>query len=47
MTGEHQRLDDVYFIPRLTANIVSLGQLDEGGCPVHIDKGVLRIWDER
>jgi transposase InsO family protein len=25
---------------------VSLGQLDEGGCPVHIDKGVLRIWDE-
>jgi transposase InsO family protein len=46
-TGEHQRLDDVYFIPRLTANIMSLGQLDEGGCPVHIDKGVLRIWDER
>jgi transposase InsO family protein len=46
-TGEHQRLDDVYFIPRLTANIVSLGQLDEGGCPVHIDAGVLRIWDEK
>jgi hypothetical protein len=46
-TGEHQHLDDVYFIPRLTANIVSLGQLDEGGCPVHINHAVLRIWDEK
>jgi hypothetical protein len=46
-TGEHQRLDDIYYIPRLTANIVSLGQLDEGGCPVHIDRRVLRIWDEK
>jgi hypothetical protein len=46
-TGEHQRLDDVYFILRLTANIVSLRQLDEGGCPVHIDAGVLQIWDEK
>jgi transposase InsO family protein len=46
-TGEHQRLFNVYYILQLTANIVSLGQLDEGGCKVHIDDGVLRIWDER
>ena len=24
-TGEHQRLSEVYFIPRLTTNIVSIG----------------------
>ena len=23
--GEHQKLDGVYFIPKLTANIISLG----------------------
>jgi hypothetical protein len=46
-TGEHRRLLGVYYIPRLTANIVSLGQLDEGGCKVDIDDGVLRIWDQR
>lgn len=46
-TGEHQQLRDVYYIPRLTTNIVSLGQLDEGGCPVHIDDGVLRIWNRQ
>jgi transposase InsO family protein len=46
-TGEHQCLTDVYYIPRLTANIVSLRQLDEGGCKVHIDYGVLRIWNQQ
>ena len=30
-TGEHRRLEGVYFIPRLTTNIVSLGQMDEDG----------------
>jgi hypothetical protein len=29
--GEHHRLSGVYLIPQLKANIVSLGQLDEGG----------------
>jgi hypothetical protein len=43
-TGEHQRLSEVYYIPRLTANIVSLGQLDEEGCKVDIEHGLLRIW---
>ena len=27
--GEHHKLTGVYFIPRLKANLVSLGQLDE------------------
>src|SRR5881394_2976803 len=45
-TGEHQRLSEVYFIPRLTTNIVSIGQLGEGSCKVHIDEGVLRILDQ-
>jgi hypothetical protein len=30
-SGEHRRLGRVYFIPRLTTNIVSLGQMDENG----------------
>jgi len=45
-TGEHLPLTGVYFIPRLTTNIVSLGQLDEGGCDVHAKHGVLRVRDE-
>ena len=33
----------VYFIPRLTTNIISLGQLDERSCDVHTKDGVHRI----
>ena len=29
--GDHHKLTDVYFIARLKANLVSLGQLDEAG----------------
>jgi hypothetical protein len=46
-SGEHQLLADVYFIPQLTANIVSLDQLDKDGHKVLIEKGLLRIWDQR
>jgi hypothetical protein len=46
-TGEHLPLTGVYFIPRLTTNIISLGQLDEGGCDVHARHGVLRIRDDK
>ena len=35
--GEHRKLTSVYFIPRLKANLVSLGQLDEGDCFISID----------
>lgn len=45
--GEHQELADVYLIPKLTANIISLGQLDEDRYKVLIEDGILRIWDQR
>jgi hypothetical protein len=31
-SGEHRVLTEVYHIPRLKSNIISLGQLDENGC---------------
>ena len=40
--GEHQKLSNVYFLPRLTANIISVGQLDEGGYQVLVEDGVMR-----
>lgn len=30
-TGEHRTIDNVYFLPRLAANIIYVGQLDEIG----------------
>jgi hypothetical protein len=45
--SEHQRLGGVYYIPKLTNNIVSLGQLDEDKYKVLIEEGILRIWDQR
>ena len=44
---EHRALTGVYFIPRLTANIISLGQLDEVGSWVEIDAGILRNFDHK
>jgi hypothetical protein len=44
--GEHQSLPNVYYLPRLTANIISVGQLDEGGYQVLVRHGVMRIRDE-
>ena len=45
--GEHRKLTDVYFIPRLKANLVSLGQLDEADCFISIERGLLKIYDDR
>lgn len=45
--GEQRALTGVYYIPRLTANIISLGQMDEGGCRVDINHGILRIFDRK
>jgi hypothetical protein len=42
-SGEHKALTDVYFIPKLHRNIISISQLDERGCQVLIDGGILRI----
>jgi hypothetical protein len=35
---------EVYFIPSLRCNIVSLGQIKEAGCYVEIDKGVMEVF---
>lgn len=45
--GEHWKLCGVYHIPRLMANIVSLGQLDQDGYKILIEEGILTIWDHR
>ena len=45
--GEHRKLTDVYFIPRLKANLLSLGQLDETGCFISIERGLLKIFDNQ
>jgi hypothetical protein len=44
-SGEHRWLDGVYYIPWLTTNIVSLGQMDEEGLKVVIEEGILRLFD--
>jgi hypothetical protein len=44
--GEHQTLGNVYFIPRLTANIISCGQLDEIGYQILVEGGVMHVRDE-
>jgi hypothetical protein len=43
--GDHKTLTGVYYIPRLTTNIVSLGQLEEGGHKILMLNGHLKIWD--
>ncbi|WVZ54781.1 hypothetical protein U9M48_005530 [Paspalum notatum var. saurae] len=43
--GEHQVLSNVYYIPRLTTNIVSVGQLDEAGHEILIKEGVMKVKD--
>jgi hypothetical protein len=43
--GEHRTLTEVYFIPPLQSNIISLDQLDAIDYEIHIHKGFLRMWD--
>ena len=45
--GCRSTLMGVYFIPRLTTNILSVGQLDEVAYRVAIEEGVLRIWNRK
>lgn len=42
---EHHVLTEVYFIPSLKCNIVSLGQLEEAGCRVEIDNGIMEVFE--
>ena len=44
-TGAHRILTDVYYIPMLRSNIISLGQLDENGCKIMVEGGVMSILD--
>jgi hypothetical protein len=44
-SGKQHVLKDVYFIPKLRSNIVSLGQLDEEGRKFELYKGQLNIRD--
>lgn len=34
--GEPRRITDVYFIPKLKSNIISIGQATESGCEVRM-----------
>jgi hypothetical protein len=43
--GESRSFDGIYFIPHLTTNIVSVGQLDEIGYKIDIDTGMMKIWE--
>ena len=44
---EHRKLTNAYFISRLKANLVSLGQLGEVGCYIFIERRLLKICDDR
>jgi hypothetical protein len=41
--GEHRSLIGVYLIPKLTTNIISLGQVDEIRYEVIIRGGLMRV----
>ncbi|XP_020254172.1 uncharacterized protein LOC109831249 [Asparagus officinalis] len=43
--GEHKLLANVYYIPKLCSNIMSLGQLEENECKIVMEGGHLRIYD--
>ena len=45
--GEHKALTDVYYIPKLKSNIISLGQLEERGCKIVLEDGYLWGYDRQ
>ena len=45
--GNQHVLANVYYIPKLRANIISLGQLDEKGCRSVIEDGHLCVYDQQ
>jgi hypothetical protein len=44
--GEHRSLSNVYFIPRLTTSIISVGQLDEFEFEIQIKRGIMSVREE-
>ncbi|XP_076960868.1 uncharacterized protein LOC143637340 [Bidens hawaiensis] len=45
-TGGDRVLSDVYFIPSLKDNIISLGQATENGCNVHMKEDYLLLYND-
>jgi len=45
--GGHKLLTDVYYIPKLKSNIISLGQLEERGCKIVLEDGFLWGYDRQ
>jgi hypothetical protein len=43
--GAHRIVFGVYYIPKLKSNLISLSQLNENGCVIHIEDGVMTIRD--
>ena len=41
--AEHRSFAGAYYIPRLTTNIVSIGQLDEAGYHINIKDGAMKV----
>jgi transposase InsO family protein len=44
-TVGHKALTGVYYIPRLNATIVSLGQMEEAGYKIVLESGFLKLWN--
>ena len=44
--GEQWMLEEVYYIPRLCSNLVSLGQLTESGHKIVIDEDELEVYNK-
>lgn len=42
---QHKVLTNVYYIPKLKSNIISLGQLEEVGCDIRLFNGRLKVFD--
>jgi hypothetical protein len=45
--GEHRTFEEVYFIPKLMANIISIGRLDKDGYQISIGDDELAIQEPR
>ncbi|XP_076917910.1 uncharacterized protein LOC143578130 [Bidens hawaiensis] len=46
-TGEQQLLTDIYYIPSLQINIISLGQATESGCDIRMKDDYLLMYDDQ
>jgi len=44
--GEQRKMSDVYFIPDLKSNIISLGQARESGCDIRMKDDILTMHDQ-